>query len=227
MEVQPRHLGAVAELELVPGPAGVEEGAVEDAVIDDQLADGSGDALGDGCDEELEELLDGDALLVAGGDHGQELGVAESGVAVADDDEAIALEHDAGFEGEVRPQHVQGGAGGEQFHVAGGDHGLAVVDADQRAIGVGVADGDGDGGAAKPGLVDGAGDLVRQVRPCGQDQGEHQQGGEQGEAARSEHDGFRKAGAGRRAGGVRTWTPWRRFQPLSYRTAFFDGLIGA
>lgn len=157
MEVQASDFRTVAAIELVGGPGAVDKFAVKDAIADDELADMGDAGVDDGLNPEVEEFFDVDAAVIV--HEAEQLGVAEGGVAAAEDDEAVAVVEQACIKFEVAAEHVQRCAGGEEFEIACGDQGLIGVDLADRCAGICIADAQAQGSAAQGCREDGPFDF--------------------------------------------------------------------
>ncbi len=122
VEIHPGNAGDVREVQLFDRPTGVDEVLIEDAVVDEHIVH-----VGD------------TAVFELGGPSGEdgggfpaetleERGIAESGIAISDEDDIIASADECGAEFEIGAEHIDGGGGGDEFQIAGGDEGdIALV----------------------------------------------------------------------------------------------------
>ena len=122
---------------------------VEDAVVEVEVSEVFMARVFDGFDPHIEDVFDAEVVLT------QEDGVAESGVAVAFDDEggkvAVFWSDDAKFgaEDEVGAEDVDRCRGGEQFHIACGHEQLIGIDLSEVLIVIQVFNGDAVFGVAE------------------------------------------------------------------------------
>ncbi len=145
VEIQAGDLGVVVFLHLIGGPAGMEELHIEDAVIDEEILDRRDLSLYQRGGPGFENGIDVPA------DFFEEFSVAEGGVAVADEDEISVVEGQEGAEFEISAEFFQGGGGGDDLEVTGGDEGsrgVQLIDGDGAPIAE-ADDVDADIGAAK------------------------------------------------------------------------------